>query len=128
MESGATIESSGKKRDYYDLRRVHITLPYKEQFPTGPAYDQTGWYELRHWIGHLDWRNRAALMKGIEEGIASSHYGREKLRVEISSMMTGDWLQLGQAIHRVTPPTFDRGFSLCATTRGRSARRRGTGW
>ncbi len=36
--SGASIENSGKNRAYYDLRRDRIILPYKEQFPTGPAY------------------------------------------------------------------------------------------
>ena len=34
-------------------------------------------------------------MQGIEEGFASPHYAREELRAEISSMMTGDRLQLG---------------------------------
>ena len=34
-------------------------------------------------------------MKGIREGCASADYAREELRAEISSMITGDRLQLG---------------------------------
>ena len=94
-ESGAAIENAGKNRAYYDLRRDRIILPYKEQFPNGPAYYQTALHELGHWTGHPDRLNRATLMQGIEEGFASSHYAREELRAEISSMMTGDRLRIG---------------------------------
>ena len=94
-QSGAMIENSGKNRAYYDLRRDRIILPFKQQFPTGPAYYQTALHELGHWTGHPDRLNRTTLMKGIEEGFASPHYAREELRAEISSMMTGDRLQLG---------------------------------
>ena len=94
-QTGATIESSGKNRAYYDLRRDRIILPYKEQFPSGPAYYQTALHELGHWTGHPSRLNRATLMTGIEEGFASPHYVREELRAEISSMMTGDRLRLG---------------------------------
>ena len=93
--SGAEIENAGKNRAYYDLRRDRIILPYKEQFPNGPAYYQTALHELGHWTGHPDRLNRATLMQGIEEGFASPHYAREELRAEISSMMTGDRLRLG---------------------------------
>ena len=94
-ESGASIENAGKNRAYYDLRRDRIILPYKEQFPNGPAYYQTALHELGHWTGHPDRLNRATLMQGIEEGFASPHYAREELRAEISSMMTGDRLRIG---------------------------------
>ena len=93
--SGAAIENAGKNRAYYDLRRDRIILPFKEQFPNGPAYYQTALHELGHWTGHPDRLNRATLMQGIEEGFASPHYAREELRAEISSMMTGDRLRLG---------------------------------
>ena len=89
------IENSGKNRAYYDLRRDRIVLPYKEQFPPGPAYYQTALLEMGHWTGHPSRLNRATLMKGIENGFASPHYAREELRAEISSMMTGDRLGLG---------------------------------
>ena len=94
-ESGAMIENAGKNRAYYDLRRDRIILPYKQQFPNGPAYYQTALHELGHWTGHPDRLNRATLTQGLEEGFASPHYAREELRAEISSMMTGDRLRIG---------------------------------
>ena len=94
-ESGAMVENSGKNRAYYDLRRDRIILPYRQQFPSGPAYHQTALHELGHWTGHPSRLNRLTLMKGIEEGFASPHYAREELQAEISSIMTGDRLQLG---------------------------------
>ena len=93
--TGAMIESAGKNRAYYDLRRDRIILPYRNQFPSGPVYYQTALHELGHWTGHPIRLNRATLVKGIEEGFASPHYAREELRAEISSMMTGDRLRLG---------------------------------
>ena len=93
--SGAEIENAGMNRAYYDLRRDRIILPYKDQFPTGPAYYQTALHEMGHWTGHPQRLNRATLLQGIEEGFASPHYAREELRAEISSMMTGDRLRLG---------------------------------
>ena len=93
--SGAMIENADKNRAYYDLRRDRIILPYKQQFPTGPAYYQTALHELGHWTGHPDRLNRGTLMQGLEEGFASPHYAREELRAEISSMMTGDRLRIG---------------------------------
>jgi len=94
-ESGAEIENAGKNRAYYDLRRDRIILPYKAQFPNGPAYYQTALHEMGHWTGHPDRLNRTSLIQGIEEGFASPHYAREELRAEISSMMTGDRLRIG---------------------------------
>ncbi len=93
--SGAVIEHSGKNRAYYDLRRDRLILPYREQFPDAPKYYQTALHELGHWTGHPARLNRETLVKGIEEGFASPHYAREELRAEISSMMTGDRLDLG---------------------------------
>ncbi len=94
-ESGAVIEHSGKNRASYDLQRDRVILPYKEQFPNAPSYYQTALHELGHWTGHPQRLNRATLTKGIEDGFASPQYAREELRAEISSMITGDRLNLG---------------------------------
>ena len=94
-ESGATIEHARQDRVYYDLGRDRIVLPYKEQFPNAPTYYQSALHELGHWTGHPDRLNRETLVKGIREGCASADYAREELRAEISSMITGDRLQLG---------------------------------
>lgn len=93
--SGAVIEHSGKDRAYYDLRRDRVILPYREQFPDAPSYYQTALHELGHWTGHPRRLDRDILTKGIEEGFASPQYAREELRAEISSMITGDRLELG---------------------------------
>ena len=68
-ESGASIENAGKNRAYYDLRRDRIILPYKEQFPNGPAYYQTALHELGHWTGHPDRLNRAISYEGHRRGL-----------------------------------------------------------
>ena len=94
-EAGAVIEHSGKNRAYYDLRRDRVILPFKEQFPDAPSYYQTALHELGHWTGHPHRLNRETLTRGLEEGFASPHYAREELRAEISSMITGDRLDLG---------------------------------
>ena len=39
--------------------------------------------------------NRSTLANGIEDGFALRDYAREELRAEISSMITGDRLQIG---------------------------------
>ena len=93
--SGARIEHSGEDRAYYDLRRDRIVLPYKEQFPERAGYYQSALHELGHWTGHASRLNRATLQEGIVEGPDSKQYAREELRAEISSMMTGDRLNLG---------------------------------
>ena len=93
--SGAQVEQTGSDRAYYDLPRDRIVLPYRERFPTAPAYYQTALHEYGHWTGHPDRLNRATLRQGTEEGFHSAAYAREELRAEISSMMTGDRLGIG---------------------------------
>ena len=93
--SGAVIEHTGEGRAYFDLRRDRIVLPFRERFPDGPGYYQSALHELGHWTGHPDRLNRETLLKGIEHGYGSQAYAREELRAEISSMMTGDRLDIG---------------------------------
>ncbi len=45
-------------------------------------------------MGHASRLNRATSHEGIVEGFPSKQHPREELRVEISSMMTRDWLDL----------------------------------
>ena len=60
-----------------------------------PSYQLRALHELGHWTGHASRLNRATLQEGIVEGPYSKQYAREELRAEISSMMTGDRLNLG---------------------------------
>lgn len=92
---GAVVQHSGDDRAYYDLARDRIVLPYRDQFPNAPSYYQTALHELGHWTGHPDRLNRETLVRGTEAGFWSTLYAREELRAEISSMMTGDRLNLG---------------------------------
>ena len=52
-------------------------------------------HELGHWTGHPSRFDRETPTKGIMEGPYSKHYAREELRAEISSMITGNRLELG---------------------------------
>ena len=88
------IEHTGENRAY-DLHRDRVVLPFKEQFPSGPAYYQSALHELGHWTGHPSRLDRRTLVQGIEHGYSSHAYAREELRAEISSMMTGDRLDIG---------------------------------
>ena len=93
--SGATIRHTSEDRAYYDLARDRILLPHRDQFPDAPSFYQTALHELGHWTGHPDRLNRETLVRGTEAGFWSALYAREELRAEISSMMTGDRLNLG---------------------------------
>lgn len=95
QRTGARIEHSGQDRAFYDIRGDRIVLPYKERFESAPGYYQAALHELGHWTGHASRLNRATLQEGIVEGPDSKQYAREELRAEISSMMTGDRLNLG---------------------------------
>ena len=93
--SGARIEHSGDSRACFDLQLDRILLPHKERFASAPAYYQTALHELGHWTGHPSRLNRATLIEGTRDGFGSKPYAREELRAEISSMITGDRLELG---------------------------------
>lgn len=93
--SGARIEHTGDSRASFDLQGDRILLPYKEQFASAPNYYQTALHELGHWTGHPSRLNRATLIEGTRDGYGSKPYAREELRAEISSMITGDRLELG---------------------------------
>lgn len=93
--TGAVVEHSGLDRVYYNLGEDKIVLPRREQFPSPAGYYQSALHELGHWTGHPDRMNRESLIKGVREGPASLEYSREELRAEISSMITGDRLEVG---------------------------------
>ena len=93
--SGARIRHTSEDRAYYDLARDRILLPHRDQFPDAPSFYQTALHELGHWTGHPDRLNRETLVRGTEAGFWSTLYAREELRAEISSMITGDRLNLG---------------------------------
>lgn len=92
---GALIEHTSEDRAWYDLSRDRIVVPHKSHFSKAPGYYQTTLHELGHWTGHPDRMNRETLRKSIEEGFGSPNYAREEIRAEISSMITGDRLELG---------------------------------
>ena len=93
--SGARIEHTADSRACFDMQGDRIVLPYREQFASAPNYYQTALHELGHWTGHPRRLNRATLIEGTRDGYGSKPYAREELRAEISSMITGDRLELG---------------------------------
>ena len=92
---GAEREHACQDRVYYDLGRDLIVLPHREQFPNPAGYYQSALHELGHWTGHPERMDRESLVEGIQQGPKSSEYAREELRAEISSMITGDRLDVG---------------------------------
>ena len=93
--TGARIEHTAQGRASFDIDGDRVVMPHKERFDSAPAYYQTVLHELGHWTGHSSRLNRATLREGCLQGYGSKPYAREELRAEISSMMTGDRLQLG---------------------------------
>ena len=92
---GAQREHVNQDRVFYDLGRDVIVMPHRQQFPSPAGYYQSALHELGHWTGHPDRMNRETLVDGIRQGPKSPEYSREELRAEISSMMTGDRLDIG---------------------------------
>ncbi len=92
---GAEREHASQDRVYYDLGRDLIVLPHREQFPNPAGYYQSALHELGHWTGHPERMDRESLVEGIQQGPKSAEYAREELRAEISSMITGDRLDVG---------------------------------
>ena len=92
---GAAVEHNHQDRVFYDLGRDLIVMPHREQFPNSAGYYQSALHELGHWTGHPDRMNRESLVDGIRQGPKSLEYSREELRAEISSMITGDRLDVG---------------------------------
>ena len=92
---GADVEHTVQDRVFYDLARDRIVMPHREQFTSPAGYYQSLLHELGHWTGHPERMNRETLVEGIQQGPTSLEYAREELRAEISSMMTGDRLDIG---------------------------------
>jgi len=80
---------------FYDLGRDLIVMPHREQFTSAAGYYQSALHELGHWTGHPERMNRESLVEGVQQGPKSLEYSREELRAEISSMITGDRLEVG---------------------------------
>ena len=95
--SGARIEHSADNRACYDLQLDRILLPYKERFSRAPTYYPTGLHALGHWAGHPSRFDRATLIEEARDRYGSKPYAREELRAEISSMITGNRVELGLA-------------------------------
>ncbi len=92
---GVEVDHTNQDRVFYDLGRDLIVMPHREQFPNPAGYYQSALHELGHWTGHPDRINRESLVEGIRQGPKSLEYSREELRAEISSMITGDRLDVG---------------------------------
>ena len=83
-----------KQADLFDPFVPEAPLEYSS--PNAPRVtDVLGRLLLSVASGHPDRLNRATPVEGIREGVSSPQYAREELRAEISSMITGDRLQLG---------------------------------
>ena len=78
-------------RAFYRLADDTITLPEREQFPSGDRYYATALHELGHATGHPSRLNR----EDLGHPFGSEAYAREELRAEIASLMLGEQLGIG---------------------------------
>ena len=71
-------------------------MPHREQFTSAAGYYQSALHELGHWSGpsRAD-EPRDPWWRECSQGPKSLEYSREELRAEISSMITGDRLNVG---------------------------------
>ncbi len=88
--SGVPIRHVPGDRAFYRLVEDAITLPEREQFPTGDRYYATALHELGHATGHP-----SRLGRDIAHPFGSEGYAREELRAEIASLMLGEQLGVG---------------------------------
>ena len=93
--SGVDVRHKHGDRAFYDLKRDHVVLPERVQFPSADHYYQTALHELGHATGHEARLNRQILQDAMKAGFGSPAYAREELRAEISAMMTGQRLGVG---------------------------------
>jgi putative DNA primase/helicase len=88
---GATIRHVRGDGAFYRLSNDTITLPERDQFPSGDRYYATALHEAGHATGHPSRLNRADL----GHPFGSEAYAREELRAEIASLMLGEQLGIG---------------------------------
>ena len=81
-------------RALYHFQTDRVTLPEREQFPTGNGYYQIALHELGHATGHPDRLDRDTLKNGTGQ-FGSVEYAREELRAEMAAMLTGDRVGVG---------------------------------
>ena len=93
--SGVDVRHKHGDRAFYNLKRDHVVLPERVQFPSADHYYQTALHELGHATGHEARLNRQILQDAMKAGFGSPAYAREELRAEISAMMTGQRLGVG---------------------------------
>jgi putative DNA primase/helicase len=88
---GVSIHYVRGDRAFYRLSDDTITLPERDQFPSGDRYYATALHEAGHATGHPSRLNRADL----GHPFGSEAYAREELRAEIGSLMLGEQLGIG---------------------------------
>ena len=88
--SGVPIHHAPGDRAFYRLAEDAITLPKRDQFPSGDRYYATALHELGHATGHP-----SRLARDMAHPFGSEGYAREELRAEIGSLMLGEQLGIG---------------------------------
>ena len=94
QESGVAVTHVRGDRAVYHFQTDRVTLPEREQFPTGNGYYQTALHELGHATGHPDRLDRDTLKNGTGQ-FGSVEYAREELRAEMAALLTGDRVGVG---------------------------------
>lgn len=88
--SGAAIQHGERDAAFYRPRTDTIHLPDRSQFPDSATYYAVSLHELAHWTGH-----GKRLDRDLAHPFGSEAYAREELRAEISSMILGNEIGIG---------------------------------
>lgn len=88
---GVNIRYVRDDRAFYRLADDTITLPERDQFPSGDRFYATALHETGHATGHPSRLNR----EDLGHPFGSEAYAREELRAEIASLMLGEQLGIG---------------------------------
>jgi antirestriction protein ArdC len=88
--SGAAIRHVAGDRAFYRLAEDAITLPGREEFPSGDSYFAAALHVLGRWTGHPSRLNR-----DLTHPFGSDGDAREELRAGIASLILGEQLGIG---------------------------------
>ncbi|MDE0473052.1 MAG: zincin-like metallopeptidase domain-containing protein [Gammaproteobacteria bacterium] len=93
--SEVDIKHSPSGQAYYSKDHDQVVLPEPVQFRSPEHYYTTALRNMAHASGHESRMDRETFKQTHSEGLNGAAHGREKLRVEIATMMAGARLGVG---------------------------------
>lgn len=93
--SQVEIKTSPADQAYYNKQHDQVVLPSPTQFRSPEDYYTTALRTMAHASGHESRMDRETFKQTHSEGLDGAAHGREKLRVEIATMLASDRLGVG---------------------------------